>query len=738
MNSPQRKIIGVVAAEVNCIEQRQIMHGIIEQAQCEQVDIAVFSNVYNPYEYDEMLYCENRIYDLIFSEELSGLIMIAESFTNHQLKHKIKDALAQRTDLPIVILGAPGAPIDELATPNIHYLNTSDEADIADITSHLIEVHGFTDIDMLTGFENTPSAVMRVQGYRKALEQHGIPYDPNKVIFGNYWINSGEDLADAYHSGKRKLPQAIVCANDYMAYGLLDRLLTSQIRVPQDVSIIGYEYVQERVYHSPLLSTYQRNRKALGQAAVTDLLARIHGQDAPAFTPPTGMRVPGDTCPCIDHNTFLAEELEEMRIKQNYDKWMTFGQMEQKLVTCKTLDEYSQTLGEYCFLVRNVVYIFLCLFEHWYDLRTLSEEDTLICRNLTPWYHGPQPPPIKKHQLSTLFQSYDKAAVHYYTPLFFHNRMLGYIVLSYLQPETYDAVYRNWLKAASNGLEFLCIKNDIQYLLQCQNLSEQHDAITGLYNRSGMEKAVSVRMAHVPQNCYILGFRIIANTAYSKLDLQQSTYQLHCCIADTLRSLGRNDSVCGRTDTDTFLAVGIPFVSEEDCQLLEAHLTALLIHQPHFLSLYDMESFVCCCLPFPAAMDPKAGVDAILARLDEQAEALQLQKKRPHAGSLCKIRTSLYADKQGSIQEFCKHYSYSEGYFRQIYKEHFGISFHQDWINARISYAIYLLTTSSLSIASLAEQCGYTDYHYFLRQFQKITGKTPNQYRKTLLLSNEH
>ena len=91
MNSSQRKIIGVVAAEVNCIEQRQIMCGIIEQAKSEQVDIAVFSNVYNPYEYDEMLSCENQIYDLMQSDELSGLIVIAESFTNHQLKQKIKD-----------------------------------------------------------------------------------------------------------------------------------------------------------------------------------------------------------------------------------------------------------------------------------------------------------------------------------------------------------------------------------------------------------------------------------------------------------------------------------------------------------------------------------------------------------------------------------------------------------------------------------------------------------------------
>ena len=68
--------IGVIAAEVNSIEQRQIMKGVIAEGQELRQRIVVFSNIYNSYEYDQSLDLENNIYELMFSQELCGLIMM--------------------------------------------------------------------------------------------------------------------------------------------------------------------------------------------------------------------------------------------------------------------------------------------------------------------------------------------------------------------------------------------------------------------------------------------------------------------------------------------------------------------------------------------------------------------------------------------------------------------------------------------------------------------------------------
>lgn len=71
----------------------------------------------------------------------------------------------------------------------------------------------------------------------------------------------------------------------------------------------------------------------------------------------------------------------------------------------------------------------------------------------------------------------------------------------------------------------------------------------------------------------------------------------------------------------------------------------------------------------------------------------------------------------------------SPSYFQHLYKKHFGITCMADIIHARIEYAKQLLCTTSLSIRHIAEQCGYENDVHFMRQFKKVTGMTPTEYR---------
>ncbi|MDE6775028.1 MAG: AraC family transcriptional regulator, partial [Ruminococcus sp.] len=70
------------------------------------------------------------------------------------------------------------------------------------------------------------------------------------------------------------------------------------------------------------------------------------------------------------------------------------------------------------------------------------------------------------------------------------------------------------------------------------------------------------------------------------------------------------------------------------------------------------------------------------------------------------------------------------GHFRAAYKNMFGVSFHKDLIQSRISLAKFLLITTALSLPAIAAKCGYEDDKYFMRQFRQHTGTSPNVYRK--------
>jgi AraC-like DNA-binding protein len=101
---------------------------------------------------------------------------------------------------------------------------------------------------------------------------------------------------------------------------------------------------------------------------------------------------------------------------------------------------------------------------------------------------------------------------------------------------------------------------------------------------------------------------------------------------------------------------------------------------------------------------------------------------------MLEIRNIIYLnpDEDISADDICRQFSYSPGYMRAAYKNCFGISFHQDCINSRLSMAKYLLATTNMTIAAIADKCGYCDQKYFIRQFLTGTGITPNQYRTKL------
>ncbi|MDY5179916.1 helix-turn-helix domain-containing protein, partial [Butyribacter sp.] len=81
-------------------------------------------------------------------------------------------------------------------------------------------------------------------------------------------------------------------------------------------------------------------------------------------------------------------------------------------------------------------------------------------------------------------------------------------------------------------------------------------------------------------------------------------------------------------------------------------------------------------------------------------------------------------------EEIAAKLNLSTSYFQHTYKKIFGISVHQDIIKARIEHAARLLQGSNNSISEIAAICGYENLEHFSRQFKKIKGVSPQQFRK--------
>ncbi len=709
-----RPIYAVIAANAADIEQREILSGIIETAQKSNIDIVIIANIYNPNEPSNALKTENKIYDLILSGAYSGFILISESIINPELQTQIRSAFAKRRELPVIAIGTP---LHELMLPHFNIINTSDENDMEEITDHLIDIHGFRNIHILTGHKHINASIKRVNGYRRSLEKHNIPFDINKVFFGDFWMNSGYTQARRYISGELAYPEALICTNDYMAYGVLDECMKHDIPIPERFTLIGYEYIRERRNHTPLLTTYQRNRKALGSEAVRLLQEKLTSGKWLPHIPPKGILIAGDTCQCCADHKDIKREIIDVQTKATYDFLNLFSQLEHRLTECRNIDEFVTRCWDFQFMIRNAGRIYMCLYENWYKDEIPS--DVMTAYNLMTYE---KPITFKKKDVNVLFGS--TAAPYYFSPLFFAERELGFIVLSYNEPDTYDHIYRNWLKSIANGLEFLRMKNDIRYLTECQNLTEFHDILTGMLNEKGLENAY---LTANKENLHIVAVRVaLFNEDLISLNAENKLRPI-LDAAEAVKEFCHNQDICAKIGNDMFVCL---IRSESAPDKLKELLMSVMLQQRNYITRCGTDSFVCCAFSCDN-MSFSELIDKCSIQQEDQIKLISERRCNKHYHDLQQLRNYIYLNPNDTFNSDKIHAQFhgSAGHLRAIYKKCFCISFHQDCINARIAKARYYLAIRQFTTNQTADACGFSENKYFMRQFLAETGITANRYR---------
>lgn len=114
----------------------------------------------------------------------------------------------------------------------------------------------------------------RLTGYQKALEEFGIPYRKEYVYEGTIEYETGEILAEKIVQEGRKLT-AVIATADVLAIGAVKGFYTNRIRVPEDISIIGFDDLEISKYLTPGITTVQQNIAEKGKIAVEILLENI-------------------------------------------------------------------------------------------------------------------------------------------------------------------------------------------------------------------------------------------------------------------------------------------------------------------------------------------------------------------------------------------------------------------------------------------------------------------------------
>ena len=167
------------------------------------------------------------------------------------------------------------------ATPPVHSVAVDNAEGAALATRYLLGL-GHRTVHHLSGPPSWLDAEARVEGWREALREAGAP-EPG-LIPGDWSAASGYERGQQI--ARDESVTAVLCANDQVALGLIRALSERGRRVPEDVSVVGFDDIPEAEYFLPPLTTVRQDFGELGRRALDTLVGLIFDRDAATAAEP--------------------------------------------------------------------------------------------------------------------------------------------------------------------------------------------------------------------------------------------------------------------------------------------------------------------------------------------------------------------------------------------------------------------------------------------------------------------
>jgi LacI family transcriptional regulator len=199
---------------------------------------------------------------VLLRRRLDGVIIVGGQIPDDRLRH-----VAQQT--PLVAVGRSIVGLED------HCVQVENYQGSYEATRHLIDL-GHLHIAHIMGIPSHPDAIDRLKGFRQALCDAGLEVTPDLIVEGHFNEHGGR-LAVETLLMRRVLFTAIVAANDQMAYGARLGLFEHHLRVPEDISLVGFDDQTFSPYSIPPLTTIRQPTVEMGAVAARAILRMIDG-----------------------------------------------------------------------------------------------------------------------------------------------------------------------------------------------------------------------------------------------------------------------------------------------------------------------------------------------------------------------------------------------------------------------------------------------------------------------------
>lgn len=568
MITNKRKTIGIFLNRADTDFQSIVQRIIQQRAKKMGYDVFFFFTVgYRDSEnhYDEL---EKGMFKFAPVEQLDGALVMPDSYDMPGFREGLLDMLEYRAQCPIVCVRDSRNPYDSVYT--------DDSKALRPLMAHLLDDHGYRKVCFQAGYEEHPDSNMRLQCYKDEMKKRGIPLPKNAVFHGSMWTKGADKAYDHYFSDPDNWPEAVVCANDYMAYALIEEVFRHGYSVPEDVVITGFDNIKNFDMAHISLTTVGQDYEGMINRAMDLLDQRIHERERGENKPPEHIRLPGSlekkrSCGCSvanednDSENQVLELNKTIRSIRQREVSQTYFSIE--LNAADAYERLHHTIYRKLPDVATIRDFYLCLFVEEDNFAEKMTPKVKLMSAIRDRQDFGIPQIVFDRQLivPAMAERTEEPQAFYVHLLHQRESFFGYTVMQLQDGEIPSMFYMHWNIIISIALRNLTNQFKLEALYEERKRSSITDVLTGIFNRRGFEETLSAQwsdMCHEKKTvCFVsldLDNLKAINDTYGHLtggDLALKT------IANAITAASPEGSIAARFGGDEYL-VFIPDCTE--------------------------------------------------------------------------------------------------------------------------------------------------------------------------------
>ena len=491
-----RRTIAVCVTGYNWEYESRVIDGI--NSRCEELDInlLIFASLIQKPDInsrktlpESIVRGESEIFNLINYDLVDGVIILGGSIVDERVIYSVSEKCGKH-GIPMININDP----DHRLKINV---DLSDRVAMEYVMRHIVERHGKRRINFIGGFPGNLQTEERLAAYKKVLTEYGIPIEEERIGYGEFWIKA-KDCTERFMRSEQR-PEAIVCANDTMAFFCMDYLKENGYKIPDDVIVTGFDGIKDCEDYDPTLTTVRPSYAEAGKTAVDILLRAWRNEAVPEITYVESALIKNQSCGCGEKSAvktdFYSAKYKELNDFREFNSYI-LDMNTQFASAVRSAEIYRHTDFAAEFFDFKKMFICVCSDVERKSMLCPEEEikgidygisETMLSmvqygHNIPNGLEFPSSWLVPEKVLEA-----ESRVTFAFSPIYFKDTFIGYIAYEPSSIHGKGDFFAIWLSTICHNVGSFYMKNELEYVVSRLEELYVRDPLTGLYNRRGLE-----------------------------------------------------------------------------------------------------------------------------------------------------------------------------------------------------------------------------------------------------------